>query len=71
MARLNLNPELSKGDRVICISMDDEYAAVPTGIPGTVTQVSVVFGEKQYNVSWDNGSKLALIDGADKREASE
>ena len=66
MARLNLNPELSKGDRVICISMDDEYAAVPTGIPGTVTQVSVVFGEKQYNVSWDNGSKLALIDGADK-----
>ena len=65
MARLNLNPELSKGDRVICISMDDEYAAVPTGIPGTVTHVSVVFGEKQYNVSWDNGSKLALIDGAD------
>lgn len=66
MARLNLNPELSKGDRVICISMEDDYSAVPTGIPGTVTNVSVVFGEKQYNVNWDNGSRLALIDGADK-----
>ena len=66
MSRLNLNPELQKGDRVICISMDDQYAAVPTGIPGTVTNVSVVFGEKQYNVKWDNGSSLALIDGVDK-----
>jgi hypothetical protein len=61
-----MSPELSKGDRVICISMDDEYSAVPTGIPGTVTHVSVVFGEKQYNVNWDNGSKLALIEGVDK-----
>lgn len=66
MARINLNPELSKGDRVICISMEDEYDAIPTGIPGTVTNVSVVFGDKQYNVDWDNGSKLALIDGVDK-----
>lgn len=66
MARINLTPELSKGDRVICISMEDEYDAIPTGIPGTVTNVSVVFGDKQYNVDWDNGSKLALIDGVDK-----
>lgn len=66
MARINLNPELSKGDRIICISMEDEYDAIPTGIPGTVTNVSVVFGDKQYNVDWDNGSKLALIDGVDK-----
>lgn len=66
MSRFNMSPELSKGDRVICISMDDEYSAVPTGIPGTVTHVSVVFGEKQYNVNWDNGSKLALIEGVDK-----
>jgi hypothetical protein len=66
MARINLNPELSKGDRIICISMEDEYDAIPTGIPGTVTNVSVVFGDKQYSVDWDNGSKLALIDGVDK-----
>lgn len=66
MARINLNPELSKGDRIICISMEDDYDAIPTGIPGTVTNVSVVFGDKQYNVDWDNGSKLALIDGVDK-----
>ena len=46
--------------------MEDEYDAIPTGIPGTVTNVSVVFGDKQYSVDWDNGSKLALIDGVDK-----
>jgi len=66
MARYNMNPNLSKGDRVICISMDDAYSAVPTGMAGVVTHESEVFGTKQYNVNWDNGSRLALIDGADK-----
>lgn len=66
MARYNMNPNLSKGDRVICISMDDAYSSVPTGMAGVVTHESEVFGTKQYNVNWDNGSRLALIDGADK-----
>ena len=66
MSRLNLNPELSKGDRIMCISMDDDHDSVPPGMPGTVTNVITVFGYKQYNVNWDNGSKLALIDGVDK-----
>lgn len=65
MSRLNLNPELQKGDRVVCVLMDDQ-SGVQSGIAGTVTHVSVVFGEKQYNVNWDNGSKLALIEDIDK-----
>ncbi len=66
MARLEYNTELEKGDRVICIRMDDDYSPVSTGMQGTVTHKSVVFGDLQYNVNWDNGSKLALISGVDK-----
>jgi hypothetical protein len=66
MANLNLNPELENGDRVICISMDDMYSPVHMGTPGTVMTKSVVFGDTQYYVAWDNGSKLALIAGVDK-----
>jgi hypothetical protein len=33
---------------------------------GTVKRRSEVFGETQYNVDWDNGSRLALISGVDK-----
>jgi hypothetical protein len=66
MAKLNYNPELQPGDRVICISMDDMYSPIHMGTPGTVINRSVVFGEIQYYVDWDNGSRLALIDGIDK-----
>lgn len=66
MARLEYNTELEVGDRVICIRMDDDYSPVSTGMQGTVKRKSVVFGDTQYNVDWDNGSKLALIDGVDK-----
>jgi len=66
MAKLNYNPELQPGDRVICISMDDMYSPIHMGTPGTVINRSVVFGEIQYYVDWDNGSRLSLIDGIDK-----
>ena len=66
MAKLNYNPELQSGDRVICISMDDMYSPIHMGTPGTVINRSVVFGEIQYYIEWDNGSRLALIDGIDK-----
>jgi hypothetical protein len=66
MAKLNYNPELVVGDRVICISMDDEYAPVYMGTAGIVRNVNVIFGDTQYSVDWDNGSKLSLISGIDK-----
>jgi hypothetical protein len=59
------NAPLEKGDTVVCIKMQDDYG-VPGGVPGIVTSVSKVMGDMQYNVNWDNGSKLALIEGVDK-----
>lgn len=59
------NAPLEKGDKVICIKMDDPYSPVTSGTPGIVRRVSDVFGEKQYDVDWKSGSKLALIDGVD------
>jgi hypothetical protein len=59
------NAPLEKGDTVVCIKMQDDYG-VPGGVPGIVTSVSKVMGDMQYNVDWDNGSKLALIEGVDK-----
>jgi hypothetical protein len=66
MAKLNYNPELEIGDRVICIKMDDEYSPIPMGIGGVVVSKSNVFGEVQYNVKWDNGSSLSLISSIDR-----
>jgi hypothetical protein len=66
MAKLNYNPELQPGDRVICIFMDDIHSPIHMGTPGTVINRSVVFGEIQYYVEWDNGSRLALMVDIDK-----
>ena len=60
-----LNPKLKKGDRVICLQMEDEFSSVPPGTTGTVERVSEVFGITQYNVRWDNGSSLALLSDVD------
>ena len=59
-----INPKLNIGDRVVLLHMDGEMSVSP-GEQGTVTSVSKVFGDDQYNVSWDSGSKLALISSAD------
>lgn len=59
------NAPLEKGDTVVCIKMQDEYG-VPGGVPGVVKSVANVMGDMQYYVEWDNGSKLALIEGVDK-----
>lgn len=67
MARINLNPELSKGDRVICILMDDyENNGVSTGMAGTVIKSEFLYGGIQYFVNWDDGSKLPLLPESDK-----
>jgi hypothetical protein len=60
-----LNPELKKGDRIILVDMDDEHPT-PFGTKGTVLSSNIVLGTKQYDVRWDNGSQLNLIDGVDK-----
>jgi hypothetical protein len=60
------NAPLEKGDKVVCIKMDDEYSPVAGGTPGIVKSVSDVMGTKQYYVDWRSGSRLALIDGVDQ-----
>jgi hypothetical protein len=61
---MKMNPELEVGDRVVLLSMSGEDLIA--GIKGTVTRKSFVIDQTQYNMDWDNGSKLALLANEDK-----
>ena len=65
-----INPELKKGDRVVLLDMPYE-SSVPDGTHGTVYSVDKVFGDVQYGVEWDNGSKLALLSDTDMWDKEE
>lgn len=65
-----MNPKLNVGDRVVLLYMDDESSVTP-GTKGKVTRITQVFGDDQYNVDWDNGSKLALISSVDVWDTEE
>jgi len=64
-----LNPELSKGDRIMCIYMHHE-TSVPMGTIGTVTGIQKdPFDDGDgdiMNVRWDNGSTLGLLSSTDR-----
>ena len=67
MSKRELNPELVKGDRVMCLHMDGE-TGVPMGAEGVVTKIGRdPFEEdgKIIEVNWDNGSRLSLISVTD------
>lgn len=59
------NPKLEPGDRVFLISMNGETSLL-FGDWGTVVRAYKLFGDDQYDVKWDKGSTLSLIDGEDK-----
>lgn len=65
-----INPKLKPGDRVILLHMDGETSVLP-GSWGTVTRAYVLFGTEQYDVEWDNGSKLSLIGDTDMWDTKE
>ena len=65
-----INPKLKKGDRIILLHMSEENS-VPDGTHGTVYSVDKVFGDVQYGVEWDNGSKLALLSDTDMWDKEE
>ena len=65
-----INPELKKGDRIILLHMSGE-SSVPDGTHGTVYSVDKVYGDVQYGVEWDNGSKLALLSDTDMWDKEE
>jgi hypothetical protein len=48
-----------------------EENSVPDGTLGTVYSVDKIFGDIQYGVEWDNGSKLALLSDTDMWDKEE
>jgi hypothetical protein len=63
-----LNPELKVGDMIMCFHMEGE-TGVPPGTVGEVTSITrdpfESPDDKLINVSWENGSNLALISSTD------
>ena len=60
-----INPELKVGDKVVLLTMEGE-PDMSYGERGEVLQVTIVFGNKQYRVKWENGRSLDLLEDADK-----
>lgn len=58
-----LNPKLEVGDNIVLLHMKDETMA--PGTKGVVRSVSNVFGEDIYDVEWENGRKLNLLQNED------
>jgi len=64
----NMNPEVVKGDRIICIKMADDSDPITSFTKGTVTNISNDPFDRDsqiINVLWDNGRTLALISSMD------
>lgn len=59
-----MNPKLKVGDRICLLYMSGEISMYP-GECGVVNSVDKIFGDIQYGVNWDNGSKLALLSDTD------
>lgn len=57
---------MNVGDRVELVSTDDEYTTLTPGDQGTITDIDTAPGDvTQYWIEWDNGSRLAMLDGID------
>ena len=65
-----INPELQIGDKIICLHMDGESSIMP-GTKGVVYRITKVFGDTQYGVEWENGSRLDLISSVDAWDSEE
>jgi hypothetical protein len=66
--RKELNPKLTKGDRVMCLHMDGE-TSVPMGTTGTVSRTTrdpFEVDSEIITVDWDNGSTLGLLSATDR-----
>ena len=52
------------GDRIEVIDAPKDPTIKP-GMTGTISQIQQGYGEIQYWVDFDSGSRLALLDGID------
>jgi len=60
---MTLNPKLQPGDKIVLLHMKDE--TMSPGTKGTVIGVNNIFGEDIYDVEWENGRKLNLLQNED------
>jgi hypothetical protein len=60
-----INPELVVGNRIVILHMSEESASVPIGTKGEVVGITQTPWGIQYQVNWDNGSRLDIIPGED------
>lgn len=58
-----LNPKLQIGDKIVLLHMKDE--TMGPGTKGIVKSVTNVFGEDIYDIEWENGRKLNLLQNED------
>ena len=58
-----LNPKLQVGDKIVLLHMKDE--TMSPGTKGTVKGATNIFGEDIYDVEWENGRKLNLLQNED------
>ena len=65
--RRELNPQLSAGDRIMCLHMDGETDVTPmtTGTVRSVIRDPFEDDGQIINVNWDNGSRLGLVSVTD------
>jgi len=56
--------DVKKGDRIELLEMEDTMTSLERGSKGTVEKIDE--DEELIWVKWDNGEKLALLDGIDK-----
>lgn len=66
-SKKEINPQVNRGDRIMCLHMDGE-TSVPMGTTGTVRSVvrdPFEVDELIINVDWDNGNKLGLLSTTD------
>lgn len=55
-----INPTLKVGDRIVLIHTSDD--SIPFGTKGVVRGTNKFSNWEQYNVEWENGSSLFLLD---------
>ena len=61
-----MRKNLTKGDRVEIVNMNDTWTTLRKGDKGTVFKVEESPDETLIWVNWDNGEKLALLEGIDR-----
>lgn len=55
-----INPKLKVGDRIVLIHTSDD--SIPFGTKGVVNGINKFSTWGQYDIKWDNGSSLFLLD---------